>query len=205
MGSPATPTHAVVPSNQLAQRLRQRPLLFFFLLTFGATWAYEALVFGILHTSIDEVWATLLLLLVGPAMAAFVVTAVTQVRVGVRELLRRCARWRVGLSWYLLVLLGVPALLLLPYLLQPGAFSAFHLPGLGFWLTYLVVFVATLVAGGPLAEEPGWRGFALPASNHASVHCGGRSFLACSGGYGISPSSCSSQGTMGPVPASSVS
>jgi membrane protease YdiL (CAAX protease family) len=29
-------------------------------------------------------------------------------------------------------------------------------------LTYPVGFVSTLILGGPLGEEPGWRGFALP-------------------------------------------
>jgi membrane protease YdiL (CAAX protease family) len=154
--------HAMVSSNHLAQRLRQHPLFFFFLLTFGATWAYETVVFGILHIAISEFWATLLLLLVGPTMAGFVMTAVSQGRAGVRQLLGRCVLWRVGLSWYLLVLFGVPALLLLPYLIQPGAFAAFRMPGLDFWLTYLIVYLLTLIAGGPLAEEPGWRGFALP-------------------------------------------
>jgi membrane protease YdiL (CAAX protease family) len=157
-----TQDQAMVSPNHLAQRLRKRPLLYYFLITFGATWAYEALVFGILHVPISEFWATFLLLLVGPAMAAFVMTALTQGRAGVRQLLRRCVLWRVGFSWYLLVLLGVPALLLIPYLIQPGAFAAFRMPGLDFWLTYLIVYVLTLVAGGPLAEEPGWRGFALP-------------------------------------------
>jgi membrane protease YdiL (CAAX protease family) len=71
-------------------------------------------------------------------------------------------RWRVGVSWYLIVLAGVPALLLLPYLTQPGVFSAFQLPGFAFWLTYLIDYVLVLVIGGPLGEEPGWRGFALP-------------------------------------------
>ena len=89
-------------------------------------------------------------------------TAVTQGRVGILQLLRRYVLWRVGISWYLLVLLGVPALMLLPYLIQPGAFSVFRLPGPPFWLTYLIVYLSTLVFGGPLGEEGGWRGFALP-------------------------------------------
>ena len=62
-------------------------------------------------------------------------TAVTQGRAGILQLLRRYALWRVGIRWYLLVLLGVPAMLLLPYLIQPGAFAAFRVPGLPFGLT----------------------------------------------------------------------
>ncbi len=151
---------ATASSNHLVQSMRQHPLLFYFLIAFGLTWAYEVLVFGVLHTPLSELWA--MLFTFGPMLAAFLMTAATQGRAGILQLLRRFVRWRVGLSWYLLVLLGVPALLLLPYLIQPGAFSAFRLPDLSFWLTYLIVYLLTLVFGGPLGEEPGWRGFALP-------------------------------------------
>lgn len=44
----------------------------------------------------------------------------------------------------------------------PGAFSAFRLPALSFWPTYLIQYLLFLVAEGSLEEEPGWRGFALP-------------------------------------------
>ena len=61
-----------------------------------------------------------------------------------------------------MVLLGVPALLLLAILPLPGALSAFRLPALSFWPTYLILYLLFLIAWGPLGEEPGWRGFALP-------------------------------------------
>jgi uncharacterized protein len=154
---------APVPSNHLVQIMRQHPLLFYFLIVFGLTWAYELLVFGVLHIPFSSslLWP-LLLTLVGPTLAAFLMTAVTQGRTGILQLLRRYVRWHVGIPWYLVVLLGVPALLLITYLIQPGAFSAFRLPELSFWLTYLIAYLLTLVFGGPLGEEVGWRGFALP-------------------------------------------
>ncbi len=95
-------------------------------------------------------------------------TAITQGRAGIKQLLRRYVLWRVGLSWYLVVLLGVLILALLPYLIQQGALSAFRLPELSFWPTYLIVYFSTLVFGGPLGEEPGWRGFALPRLEQCS-------------------------------------
>ncbi len=66
-----------------------------------------------------------------------------------------------------MVLLGVPVLLLL-YLIQPGAFSTFRLPGLAFLLDYLIMYLLTLATGGPLGEEGGWRGFALPRMEQRS-------------------------------------
>jgi membrane protease YdiL (CAAX protease family) len=149
-------------SLRLTQRIRQYPLWSYFLIAFGVTWTFEALVYGVLHIPFDWAWTTLLLTLAGPTLAAFVVTGATQGRAGVRLLLRGYVRWRVGAGWYLLILLGAPALFLLPYLSQPDAFSAIRMPGADFWLIYLIVFGSTLVAGGPLGEEPGWRGFALP-------------------------------------------
>jgi membrane protease YdiL (CAAX protease family) len=143
--------------------MRQHPLWCYFLIAFGLTWAYELLVFGVLHISFSSsvLWP-LLLTLVGPTLAAFLMTVVTQGRVGILQLLRRYMLWRVGIRWYLLVLLGIPAMFLLPYLVQSEAFSAFRLPGLAFLLDYLIVYFITLVFGGPLGEEGGWRGFALP-------------------------------------------
>ena len=169
---------ATAPSNRLVQILRQHPLVSYFLIAFGLTWAYEVLVFGVLHIDFySSVFWPLLLTLVGPTLAAFLMTAVTQGRAGILQLLRRYVLWRVGLPWYLLVLLGIPALLLLTYLIQPGAFSAFRLPELSFWPTYLSVYLLTLATGGPLGEEGGWRGFALPRMEQRSGPLGGTLLL----------------------------
>jgi membrane protease YdiL (CAAX protease family) len=165
-----SPTRGQVtsPSKRLVQLLRRYPLLSYFLIAFAFSWAYELIVWGILHAPTGLPWGALLNLvmtLVGPALAAFLMTAVTQGRVGIVQLLRRFVLWRVGIAWYLLVLPGVLVLMLLPYLFLPGAFSAFRLSALsspGFWLPFLIVYVVVFIAGGPLGEEPGWRGFALP-------------------------------------------
>jgi len=124
--------------------MRQHPLLFYFLITFGVTWAYELLVYGVLHIPFSWPWTTLLLTLVGPTFTAFPMTAITKGRAGTKQLLRRYVLWRVNISWYLVVLLGVPVLMLILYLIQPGAYSAFRLPELSFWLTYLIVYFSTL-------------------------------------------------------------
>jgi membrane protease YdiL (CAAX protease family) len=56
----------------------------------------------------------------------------------------------------------VPALLLIAVLPLPGALSVFRMPALSFWPTYLLIYLLFLIFEGPLGEEPGWRGFALP-------------------------------------------
>src|SRR5207248_3231061 len=100
-------------------------------------------------------------LLLGPVVAGFVMTAVVAGRAGVKQLLRRLVLWRVSPRWYLLAFVGMPALYLLGLALVPGAFSSVRLP-LSTLLLLPVFFVVLLVTGGPLLEEPGWRGFALP-------------------------------------------
>ncbi len=69
---------------------------------------------------------------------------------------------RVGFPWYLFVLIGFPALILLSLLVLPGAIAAFRAPAPGFVIGYLVSYGLIFILGGPLGEEPGWRGFALP-------------------------------------------
>src|SRR5687768_1971518 len=53
-----------------------------------------------------------LISVVGCAGSAFLVTAAAGGRDAVRELARRCLRWRVHLGWYAVALLGMPAVTL---------------------------------------------------------------------------------------------
>jgi membrane protease YdiL (CAAX protease family) len=100
----------------------------------------------------------------GPFFAAVVVTCVTSGRVGLRELLSRLVRWRVHATWYAVSLLLLPATMLLAiflyaYLNGTVASLRFKDPN---WATLPAHFLYTLLLCGPLGEEPGWRGFALP-------------------------------------------
>jgi uncharacterized protein len=81
---------------------------------------------------------------------------------GVRRLLKSCVRWRVGVRWYVLALVVVPALILVALLVPPGGVSGFREPVPLLVLSYVPALAIILLVGGPLAEEPGWRGFALP-------------------------------------------
>jgi membrane protease YdiL (CAAX protease family) len=90
-------------------------------------------------------------------------TAATEGRVGVRRLLGRYVLWRVGIRWYLFALLGVPLIMMLGTMIVWGDLPNLGaLGGLSFVPGYLVFFILVLIIGGPLLEEGGWRGFALP-------------------------------------------
>jgi uncharacterized protein len=109
-------------------------------------------------------WPTNLPALVGPALAALVVTALVFGRAGVRELLARVVRWRVPVRWwaaalsplaFLAAALAVAAAAgKLPSWSGFGRYSG--LPAIG------VVSVAVIVILSTFGEEVGWRGFALP-------------------------------------------
>ena len=100
----------------------------------------------------------------GPFLGALVVTAATEGQAGIRRWLRRIALWRVGLRWYLFVLFGLPLILALGTIAVPGNLASFEpMDPLALLGAYLVSFIwPAFIIGGPLGEEPGWRGFALP-------------------------------------------
>ncbi|MBE3559913.1 MAG: hypothetical protein IMW89_11905 [Ktedonobacteraceae bacterium] len=101
----------------------------------------------------------------GPIGAGFIMSAVTEGWSGVKQLLLRMVRVKVGVQWYLIaLLLPLLVMVLASALMDVSGFSArfFNLQsvyGLG---AYVLAVLVGLVIGPPLLEEPGWRGFALP-------------------------------------------
>jgi membrane protease YdiL (CAAX protease family) len=152
------------PTNRLAQQMRQHPLVFFSLMAFGWSWAVDVLFLGIFRQSAGSIAEALHVIVPGligaPTFPALLMTALTEGRAGMIRLLRRLVLWRVGLRWYLFVLVGFPILLLLSFLLVPGAIASLREPLL--LVSYIPALIVILLVGGPLAEEPAWRGRAKP-------------------------------------------
>ncbi|WP_435159221.1 CPBP family intramembrane glutamic endopeptidase [Amycolatopsis sacchari] len=119
---------------------------------------------GIVHFRFPQLLGTPQLLGVlpgaylGPILSAFIVTAVAEGRPGLRRWTGRLLRWRVKWWWYAATLLGVPVALTLASL--PFA-HGFAVPGASVLVAYLPALVLQMITTG-LAEEPGWRDFALP-------------------------------------------
>ncbi|MBO1269816.1 CPBP family intramembrane glutamic endopeptidase [Arthrobacter cavernae] len=138
--------------------LARYPLVSFFLLSFVFTWGYIAL-----HWALQLPKPMYALAAAGPTVAAFLILAVTSGKPGVLHLLRSYVHWRVGVRWYLVSLIGVQVLMLLAFVVVPGGLADFAAPDWSFLPFYLGEAAFTLLlAGGPLLEEGGWRGFALP-------------------------------------------
>lgn len=99
----------------------------------------------------------------GP-LAAAVVFAVWEGRAGgLRDLVGRFLIWRVGVLWFAVALLlppvGMGCAILAHALIHGLPVPAATPSNLSTVLPHLAI---TLVLGGPLGEEPGWRGFLLP-------------------------------------------
>src|SRR5919107_2813232 len=151
--------------------LARHPLVFFFLIAYAGSWLLEVPVAlsetgtGLLPFTIPRPLLALAIAaatFLGPTLSAFIMTGITQGRIGIRRLLRRYVLWRVAFRWYLFVLLVIPAIEVLGAIVLPDILGSFQGVTLSLVLTYPVAFVSTFTLGGPLGEEPGWRGFALP-------------------------------------------
>jgi hypothetical protein len=80
-----------------------------------------------------------------------------------RELLEGLLRWRVHAGWYAFALLGPPILMLVAMAIHVALGGAWpDYPAASRWPLFAIYFVAVLLVGGPLGEELGWRGYALP-------------------------------------------
>jgi membrane protease YdiL (CAAX protease family) len=138
------------PPGGLKGLFTRHPLVAFFALAFAFSW-----------------WAVPMgeFLPFGPLFAALTVLAVVQGRPGLADLGRRMLRWRVGVRWYVLAIalpLGATLAAIGLNLALGAPVSA--LDDLDPWYLLIGLFFLRLInpLDGPMGEEPGWRGFALP-------------------------------------------
>lgn len=106
----------------------------------------------------------LVALFAGPSVAGLMCTALVHGRAGLRHLLARGLRWRVGVRGYAAAVLPAP-LLVAAVLFGLSWISPEFLPGLATARDkagLLMFGVASGLVGGGLLEELGWTGFAVP-------------------------------------------
>ncbi|MGA9871893.1 MAG: CPBP family intramembrane glutamic endopeptidase [Rhodococcus sp. (in: high G+C Gram-positive bacteria)] len=95
----------------------------------------------------------------GPICSALVVTAIVDGRAGLRVWAGRLFRWRVKARWYAVALLSAPAAMVVAGAMFSG--GQMNAPSLVALAAYVPVLFLQMITTG-LAEEPGWRDFALP-------------------------------------------
>lgn len=144
------------PHSPLRRLVASHPVLAFLVMVCALGWStlIAAVSFGLpllLSSSLGAVF--------GFALPAFLVTAAMCGRAGVRDLLGRSLRWRVGIGWYLLALPGLLlATLLVASVFQgPAPFEAL----VEKWPLFLTVFLPSLLIpllSIQLFEETAWTG-----------------------------------------------
>jgi CAAX protease family protein len=168
--STTTENHESAPRSTLRSLLVHHPIAAYLFMLYAITWTVFLPVVlqgrGLLALPIDlsEGLAFNAVVAIssifGVALPAFLVTAATGGKEGVRDLLSRSLRWRVGVRWYLVALFGLLVAMVLgasvflglaplEALLQnwPLLFTMF-LPEVLFPFLFIQIF-----------EETGWTGF----------------------------------------------
>ncbi|MDA4112042.1 MAG: CPBP family intramembrane metalloprotease, partial [Thaumarchaeota archaeon] len=156
----AQPT--VVPGG-LKEGIRSHPLFSFFLMAYA--FSLIALIPGILSVwgflQFNYTISSIASSFAGPALAALIMTYLTEGKAGLITLRDRLKQRRASWKWYLFIFIGIPALLLLGLIVQPGTLGSFQGLTSSLLVTYPVYFFVVYF-GVALPEEIGWRGFALP-------------------------------------------
>jgi membrane protease YdiL (CAAX protease family) len=139
------------------ERVRANPVAAYFLLTFLVSWSIWGAARVLLPGASRELRAVVHTAgLCGPTVAALVLTGLLSGRRAVLDLLKRIARWRVGIGWYLFAICStlVIGLTAIAVHALAGGMTPPRNP--------LVLAPALLPLPAGLPEEYGWRGFALP-------------------------------------------
>lgn len=150
--------------------VKRHPLISYFTLAFVGTWLFYAPILlsrrGLGLINLPDAAGLLLFMLAtyaGPLLSALITTLVVDGPGGIQAWLSRLVQWRVGLRWYLLVLIGYPVVF------GAAAIVALGPQSLGVATAHLPAFVVGYLIQIPVAfflptlgEEAGWRGFALP-------------------------------------------
>jgi hypothetical protein len=121
-----TSSQSKTSSRSLKQWIQQHPLFSYFFLAYAISWIvfipYVLWERGYLQGNYTFFY---ILHVFGPAVAAIVMTSVTAGKAGLHELRQRFRQVRTSSKWYLFILLGIPALVMLGIIVQPGAMSSF--------------------------------------------------------------------------------
>jgi membrane protease YdiL (CAAX protease family) len=153
-------------SNTLKKTLpwtRRHQLAVFFILAFAITWGIGAFAiflpaqFRILFGELSDTHPLYYVAVAAPTISATTLALVLEGRSGLVRLYTRLVRWRFGMQWYALVLIGLPVLgWLVTRFTGSSPLKDTSTP------TLLLMLLVNLLITGPLGEELGWRGYALP-------------------------------------------
>jgi membrane protease YdiL (CAAX protease family) len=161
---------AISATPRMSSWIRRHPILAYFIFAFAGTWLFFTPTLlsqrGLGWINLPDAAGLLFFFggtYTGPLLAGFVVTAMTEGKPGVRQLVRRILQWRVGIQWYALLFLGYPAVFILGLVSTMGTEPINQLlQNLPTLLPFYVINIVIGIILPGLGEETGWRGVALP-------------------------------------------
>jgi membrane protease YdiL (CAAX protease family) len=143
----------------IAEVIRAHPITAYFVLAYAISWGLILVLFGLMQVPAQGV---ILVQTLGPTVAARIVLTAIGGDSAYRAMRRGGRRWRVGARWYALAVLGLPAACLVAVAVVPGGADALRESAAGAMAGTFLYYLVFGFFSGPLFEEPGWRGFALP-------------------------------------------
>ncbi len=148
----------------------RRPIIIFFALSYAWSWAWWLPIVitlrseGITDLTTAPSWMLICALVggYGPTVAAVVMTVRAGAKGGLKALFSRFTLWRAPATVHIFIWLGPPAFIGIAMLLAADNTALLGDPE---WTRLKLIPLAVLAAlpFGPLGEELGWRGYALPA------------------------------------------
>jgi uncharacterized protein len=169
--------HGTTTSNRAGIRafVARRPVTAFLILAFAIAYPVMALVALAVHRVIpggslvdqlpfppDEI-AGLMLTMFALLPSALFVTWAANGRPGLISLIRRIARWRFGIGWWLAVLAGLPVLTVIFTLILGGSLKSIDPVGL-FWSQLRLLLINFILVN--LWEETAWAGVVQTRLEH---------------------------------------
>lgn len=147
--------------SRLSSLIQQHALASFFVLAYAISWTlWIPLVVSGDDSPTGLGFVLLLLGSLVPSSVAIVLVAVLHGKAGVRKLLRRLLIWRVGVGWWVAVVLlstlAIGAVGLSVLLGGDSPDVTVTIPGA------VILLIFSIFPGSAGGEEIGWRGFALP-------------------------------------------
>lgn len=151
--------------------MKRSGLITFYVLTYVLAWGLAGLFaffpkqMGAIFGPV-QLWNPIIFLAIWlPTILALVLSFAFDGWAGLKDLLGRIFRWRVPLRWYVISTVGIAALALSARFVQAAVNHTAQPPvlDLATWPHLIWYGVMMLVVDpGPIGEDPGWRGFALP-------------------------------------------
>jgi membrane protease YdiL (CAAX protease family) len=149
--------------------IKRYPVQAYFLAVFTISWGLILLLAGAGNIPLDPEQSKSLLpllyamMLVGPGAAGVLLIGLVYGKEGFRNFKTRLFRWRVGIHWYLVALLGTPILSSLILLILSCLSPEFNI-GIFYSEDKITSIMTGIITGIMVGffEETGWSGFIVP-------------------------------------------